>query len=417
MIAAASHSPVEDRQLTIVHVTADYPDAITSDKTPAIKQLVELVDDKFGQHVISLNRISPSVATLADIVMSARSPILSWSRQDELTSVRYAAPAFGMLHASMLQRLADALSTKLLQLPRPDLLVAYKLTIEGLVVASVARQLGVPYAVVIQGNTDTKIVRSRPDLAARFADVLNKASVVFAMAPWALTEIQSRLRITIRDPVLLPCPITLDNPLAPVLNGDGFVTAFHLRNHRLKNFSRLCKAVARAQRTVPGIGLTVYGGGSTQDNAEVARISAHYGPVSLAGPIANEELPAPFNRAVGFVMPSLRETFGMVFIEALFAGCPVIYPAGRAIDGYFDRQPFAVPVDPRNTGSIAEAIARCVRDETRNKTALAEWQQSDHPARFQRATLRAGFAAALTRAAAAPGSAGHGTTPVGANVP
>ena len=36
-----------------------------------------------------------------------------------------------------------------------------------------------------------------------------------------------------------------------------------------------------------------------------------------------------------FVMPSLTETFGIVFIEALSQGLPLIYTKGQGIDGYF----------------------------------------------------------------------------------
>jgi hypothetical protein len=38
------------------------------------------------------------------------------------------------------------------------------------------------------------------------------------------------------------------------------------------------------------------------------------------------------------------ETFGLVYIEAMSQGLPVIHPAGQAIDGYFINSSFAVTV-------------------------------------------------------------------------
>jgi len=407
MIETASFMPADARDITVVHVTADYPDAIRPDKTPAIRQLVELVDDRFNQHVISLNRISPSVTELVEILLSRRSPLRSWVQHDRLTSAEYAAPGLGVLHKTMLLRLADAVSTKLAALPRPDLLVAHKLTVEGLVVAMVARRAGVPYAITLQGDTDTKIITARPDLAHHFAEVLHNAAVVFAMAPWALSDIQKRLKVSVRDPILLPCPVAIDSPIRPSPEQSGFISAFHLKNYRRKNFPQLCKAFDRAQQDMPGLGLTVCGGGSAEDHAQVAKISGRYRNIALAGAVLNSDLPARFNRSIGFVMPSLRETFGMAFIEALFAGCPVIYPSGRAIHGYFAAKPFALPIEPQDSGSIAAAILKCARDQTRIKTALAKWQHSGDAKRFQRATLRASFVDGLTRAASSTRGGAH----------
>ncbi len=400
MIGAARLAPTEARQLNIVHVTADYPDAICGDKTAAIKRWVELVDDRFNQQIISLNRISPSFTGLAELLVPGRNPVRSWAQHGNLASVEYAAPARGVLHQTMLLRLADVLSAKLEHLPRPDLLVAHKLTVEGLAVAKVARRLGVPYAVTLQGDSDTKIIMARPDLARQFGKVLADAAVVFAMAPWGLDEVQRRLKVSVRDAVVLPCAVLADTPVSPRLVEGEFASAFHLKNYRRKNFPKLCQAFALAHRQMPGIRLTVYGGGSVELQSRVAGISEQYQAITLAGPVQNGDLPARFNGSTGFVMPSLRETFGMVFLEALFAGCPVIYPAGQAIHGYFEAKSFALPVERNDTGSIADALLQCARDQRHIKAALADWQQSGDAARFQRTTIGTTFAAGLVRAAA-----------------
>jgi glycosyltransferase involved in cell wall biosynthesis len=107
------------------------------------------------------------------------------------------------------------------------------------------------------------------------------------------------------------------------------------------------------------------------------------------------------NGAAVFALPSWRETFGMVFVEALLSGCPIVYPEGRAVDGYFEGAPFAIAVPPRDAGALADAMVTLVRDQERRKAALTRWQEDGGAARFRRdailASYRHGLHAALGR--------------------
>ncbi len=86
-------------------------------------------------------------------------------------------------------------------------------------------------------------------------------------------------------------------------------------------------------------------------------------------------------------------------MEALLSGCPIVYPAGRALDGHFDDAPFALAVPPRDTGALAAAMATLIEDQDRRKAALARWQADGGAARFRRdailACYREGLDAAL----------------------
>lgn len=103
-------------------------------------------------------------------------------------------------------------------------------------------------------------------------------------------------------------------------------------------------------------------------------------------------------RATALVMPSFRESFGLVFIEALFAGIPVIYPKGTAIDGYFDGLPFAISVDAHDPGAIAAAMRQVRAEEAELKAALRQWQQSEASQAFTRPRIGRTFAEGLRQA-------------------
>jgi len=265
--------------------------------------------------------------------------------------------------------------------------------------------MGVPYALTIQGDTDTKILSARPDLRPAFARVFHGASVVFSLAPWSLRAVEARLGAREGQSIMLPCPLAADRIMPPRVGGNAIVTAFHLRNARRKNLARLVDAHQTLRADRPDVELHILGGGGERDHLRVKQLVGARNGISLRGAVANAAIPESFNAAIGLALPSLRESFGMVFIEAMMAGLPVVYPQGRAIDGYFDGQAFAIPVDPQSSASIAEGLARLVRDEAALKAVLAQWQNAGEATRFTRAAIADTFANGLSLALATNGHA------------
>ncbi|WP_437371998.1 glycosyltransferase [Maribacter litoralis] len=63
-----------------------------------------------------------------------------------------------------------------------------------------------------------------------------------------------------------------------------------------------------------------------------------------------------------FVMPSKNELFGLVYIEALSQGKPVLYASGEGIDGYLKNYDVGQAVDPDDSANIAEGINTIVNN-------------------------------------------------------
>lgn len=381
--------------MRILHISADFPDSFVPAKTRAISMLIDMVDAQFEHDVISLNRVSPSAGELASMLCGQGRVLAETRSIDNVLACRYRALPKGLLHRTSLLRLADALFNKIACGPRPDLIVGHKLTVEGFVAAELAQRLGVPYALTIQGNTDTRILRIRPDLQPSLTPIFHGAEVVFALAPWALAQVSALLGTRSRPSLCLPCPTDIDTPLEPTMAGTGLVSAFHLRNARLKNLSGMVTAMETVSKATPGAQLAILGGGNPVDIALCRKIVGKSPNITFEGNIDRDHLRQRFNRATAFVLPSLRESFGMVFVEALFCGLPIVYPADRAIDGYFDDLPFAIRVNPDDPRSIATGIDFAIRNEASLKASLAHWQKSDAPDRFIRSTIAAAFADGL----------------------
>lgn len=386
--------------MVMVHISADYPDAFASGKTRAITNLLALTEQRFDNLVYSLNRVAPTLRDLFAATDSRRRG--AWvdvaDRSGGVTTLRYVAPGKGVFLKTCLDKVADFIASDLDSKGiRPALLHGHKLTIEGIVVERLAARLRVPFVLSIQGNTDTKILAVRRDLIPLYRRIFHAAAAVFPFSPWALNAVEERLGRRTGRTVALPVPTSSDAIIAPQPAVPRLLSAFQLAHHRSKNAASLFEASRIIERQVPGYSLDILGEGSERVRQELeAQISRRgLSSVRLAGAVAHDRIQQAMNKAAGFVLVSHRETFGMVFVEALLAGCPVIYPKDRAIDGFFEGCDFAIPVSPGDQAAITSAMLHLIHNQDRLKKSLADWQASGAAARFQRHMIAAAYIGAV----------------------
>jgi glycosyltransferase involved in cell wall biosynthesis len=314
--------------------------------------------------------------------------------------ISYGAPRFGFYLRSQLERVADWICADIERKGlKPDIVHGHKLTMEGIVASDVAARLGVPFAISVRGNTDNKILAARPDLRSHYRRLFHGAAVVFFFAPWVQRNIEALLGKRRNPTALIAVPTDADRIIMPQIVGPRLITAFHLEHHRNKNVQSLIRAAAVIGEEVRDADLSIIGGGSDVAVRSIERqIETCDSPVHLEGPIPHAAMQSRMNSAGGFVLVSNRESFGMVFVEALLAGCPVVYPEGRAIDGYFDDCPFAIAAPPGDQDAIVDAMRKLATEEGPLKAVLSEWQQGPGPRHFQREAIAGTYVTAMTRA-------------------
>lgn len=61
-----------------------------------------------------------------------------------------------------------------------------------------------------------------------------------------------------------------------------------------------------------------------------------------------------------FVMPSIHETFGLVYIEAMSQGVPIIYSKGQGVDGYFKEGEVGYAVNCLDEMEIANSVEKII---------------------------------------------------------
>ncbi|MBG6212011.1 glycosyltransferase involved in cell wall biosynthesis [Labrenzia sp. EL_126] len=379
----------------IVHVSGDYPDHIQPRKTKAVSSLIAETETDLDHYVYSINRIDPSVSSLLRaLVRQPVNPRLkidldsSQSREKALT---YQAIPGGVFLAGTMSRLADAIADDIVKRGlRPDFLHGHKLTLEGLIVREISQRLGCPYLLSVQVNTDRKILHLRPDLLTVYRRVYHEAAIVFPFSVMGQRVCDVHLGERKGKTILLPCTSSQDQIIPPKISEPVLASVFHLNDYKNKNVQSLILASKHLQAQFADYRFHLYGGGS--DNAQVAidRMIAKEGAVSFErkGPILPATVQATLNEMCGFVMVSKRETFGMVFLEALLAGCPVVFPKEWAIDGFFDQASFAIGVHSSDTDAIREGMVKLIIDQNTLKNELWNWQEKGELNRFQRENVR-----------------------------
>lgn len=351
----------------ILHVTADFPDLYSSRKTHAVLNLVEGVPE-FRHSVVSLNRIN------------GLGGVKLLGRDGNVATFVYKAPPYGVFLETFLRLVADRILREVRECGEPvDMVHAHKLTIEGLIAQRISQALGCPYVCTIWGNTDQKYIRSKPATRIRWRNIAEQAAWLLPATPWADRYVAQKLRLNTDRRSLFPVISQIEHSIPPRETPKRLVTAFHLAGWKMKGMPKLFKALQRLRGTPHEVGLDILGGGSTDDTRALQReIKNHdlQDLVTIRGAIPHDRIVQELNGYTGFVMPTLRETFGMVYIEALFSGVPILYSMGRGIDGFFDDQNVGVRCDPTSVASIAEGIKDMLDSVGPMKHDIAMLQQA-----------------------------------------
>lgn len=137
-----------------------------------------------------------------------------------------------------------------------------------------------------------------------------------------------------------------------------------------KNVPRLMQAVLQLKQkpAFRDIHLTMVGGDKQHPHINTL-ISQHADTFSYLGPIYDKAtICMEMRKHCLLAMPSIYETFGLVYLEALSQGLPVIYSQHQAVDGMLDPQA-GQSVNPLSVHHIAQAIAHILEHRSQYTNA------------------------------------------------
>lgn len=131
-----------------------------------------------------------------------------------------------------------------------------------------------------------------------------------------------------------------------------------------KNVVRLGNAILqiRQERGLEDVSLTLVGGGRNENDGVEKMVSSYPDVFRYAGKIYDKaKLSSLMREHRVFAMPSINETFGLVYLEALSQNLPVLYTKGQGIDGLFD-DTVGIGVNPLSVREIADALKAMLLD-------------------------------------------------------
>jgi len=253
---------------------------------------------------------------------------------------------------------------------RPDIIQGQAASC-GLFAAIVGKIIGTPSVTYIQGQDfyASKLVR-------RYLEV--RPSVRYATRTIAVTdELAEGVKpYAVKKVGVIPHGYQPEDITAQVIETakkrmrkEGFNILFVGFLEPDKGVTYLLSAISLLREKLPGIFLHLVGDGPLRKELEHyvqrERIS---GNVCFYGSLSHREVLAMMHIVDLFVLPSVEEPFGIVLIEALNQGCPVVATKIRAIPTIIEDGITGVLVPSRDPEAIAEAAYSILTDHSLHMT-------------------------------------------------
>lgn len=358
--------------MKLLHISFDYPDAINSNKTMAVKDILTATARTLENDCISLNRVSRKKNERA------------FAQGAERCAAVFGLP-MGLDFRRFHRRAYLAAEGLGFDIAGYDMIFAHKLTFEGPVAYRMSGRHHVPFAVGLM-QTDIRVLKARPDLRGYYRRILRDACGVTVAVHWIREALREAVGSAFFDAEIvpklhfLPYIVRHDDLRFEDKDNGRFVTLVSMRKNyfKVKNMRRTLLAL-KAARELSGkeYGLDVYGDGPEMDRvireAEALGLS---GCVAFCGRVDNRDVLSALAPYRAFVLCSYPETFGMAYIEALRAGIPIIHSRNMAVDGFFDDYDCWIKVDHRSDKDIARALLEMDANHAQKKAGVKELQES-----------------------------------------
>jgi glycosyltransferase involved in cell wall biosynthesis len=140
-----------------------------------------------------------------------------------------------------------------------------------------------------------------------------------------------------------------------------FTVLFVGRFYRRKRLHLLLRAAAELRERIPGLELRIVGAGPC--GPELQHLSGELkldGTATWLGDVSRSQLIAEYNRADLFCLPSVQEGFGIVLLEAMAAGKPIVAARAAAIP---EVAPHGLLVEPESAEALAAGIEELYRSD------------------------------------------------------
>jgi glycosyltransferase involved in cell wall biosynthesis len=148
----------------------------------------------------------------------------------------------------------------------------------------------------------------------------------------------------------------LDQPGGPPREGRTILCV--ARQYPRKHVADLLRAFASLAPAFPDARLIIVGDGPEHPRLRALHAELGLGPsAALLGALPDDEVLAWYRRAGIFCLPSVQEGFGIVFLEAMAAGLPIVATSAAAVPEVVPQGRAGALVPPGDPPALADALA------------------------------------------------------------
>lgn len=265
-----------------------------------------------------------------------------------------------------------------------DLIHAYTLYTDGNVARVLSEKYGVPFVVAVRNTDVNDFLKKMIHLRKRGLKTLLAAKAVFFLSEaYKKTVIEKytphqHTESIMKKTKIIPNGIDsywFDN----IGNNRNYDRIQERLNHKQlkliyvgcidknKNITTTCDAIDILKEDGWNIEFTVVGAIKDKTVFSSIKDKIKYLPAR-----PKEELLKCYRDADIFVMPSIHETFGLVYVEALSQGLPIIYSEKQGFDEQFENGYVGYHVDAMSPKSISNAMCQIAYDYTKFSNVCLE---------------------------------------------
>ncbi|KJS07385.1 MAG: hypothetical protein VR77_01125 [Flavobacteriales bacterium BRH_c54] len=269
-----------------------------------------------------------------------------------------------------------ALSIYIEKYGKPDLIHAHNMIYAGLCFIELGQKYNIP-VVITEHSSQYIMGEVNNELKLKLSNTFNASNNFYAVSPELIKQLEQQFSLPINKIKWLPN--VLDDfieskPLTIGKNQRQKVRFLNIANLiKLKGQAELIKAFAKLSKDKDNIELIIAGEGELKEKLIHLIDTLHLNDkVKLIGLISREEVINQLDNCDVFVLPSHYETFGVVLIEALSRGVPVVstYCGGPEC---IVNDSNGILVQPKNVDELAQAMLKMYHEHNNyNKEQLRE---------------------------------------------
>lgn len=257
-----------------------------------------------------------------------------------------------------------------------DFIHAHTLFADGGIAYKLNKEYGIHYIVAIRSTDTREYLRKMIHCRAYMNKIIKNADYVIFISPTSKKEFEKSLsckmkKILNEKAIIEPNGISdywhqnrIERKKASIQPNTtiNFIQVSELDKN--KNIYASIEAIEILNKNQIKSNLTIIGTGREEDNyKKIVKNKKLERNIFFKGFIKDKkELRKIYNENDIFIMLSKRETFGLVYVEAMSQGKPIIYTRGTGIDQYFEEGHVGFSIDLNNLEEIIEIVKKIIEN-------------------------------------------------------